>query len=151
MTENTVPTPETPKVVEAVAAPVTKAAKKTATTAKKTVKKTTTTAKKTAAKTTTTARKTAAKTTTTAKKTAAKATKPISAKAPESPRLLEVPVTRVRSLLAEFPEPAAVKSRVEGEILVASKAVEDFVAPRVTEIRERAEKAAADVRKAVGL
>jgi hypothetical protein len=155
MTEYTVPTPEipetpvSPEVVAEALAPVAKTAskrtaaakkatKKTATTAKKTAKKTATTAKKTAAKATATAKKTTARKTTTAKAAAARATKPAAtAKASSSTKLLEVPVTRMRSLLAELPEPSAVRSRVEGELLVASKAIEDLVAPVVALVTGR--------------
>ena len=139
MTEYTVPTPETPESTpkpEAVVTPAAKAAPRTSGTAKKTAPA----AKKATKKATTTAKKTVKKTTATAKKATTTTTKPgatAKATASTTTKLLEVPVTRMRSLLAELPEPSAVKSRVEGELLVASKAVEDLVAPVVALVTER--------------
>ena len=147
MTENTTPevpeTAETVEVVESAATKTTAAAKKTA---KKAAKKTTATAKKTAKKTasttSTTAKKAAKKTAATAKTTAKKTTAKVAPA--EGAKLLEVPVVRVRVTLPALPEPAEVRSRVEGQILVASKAVEDVVTPLITKAQEKAAPARTD-------
>ncbi len=147
----TTPTPEAAVTAKATkAAPKKTTAKKT--TAKKTAAKKTTTAK--AAPKKTTAKKTTAKKTTTPKVAPTK-TSTTTEHAPtgfsalvdavmgtvatESVKLFEAPVARARTLMADLPEVADLRSRFEGQLVMASKSVEDVMKPYVAAATERSQ------------